>query len=112
MCCNSIEAIAVAWQPAARGKTRYYAPSRHDTGSTTARSVDEVALIQDTLSRYTPVLIAPFVKSVASACREFFQGKWQRLSHSRVGVQHHSSDRNIALRPPARKTRQMADERD
>ena len=50
----------------------HYASNRHDTGSTTARSVDEVALIQDTLSRYTPVLIAPFVKSVAPACREFF----------------------------------------
>jgi hypothetical protein len=35
----------------------------HDTASTTARSVDEVARIQDTLSRYTPVLIALFVRS-------------------------------------------------
>ena len=31
---------------------------RHDTGSTTARSVDEVALIRDTVSHYAPVLIA------------------------------------------------------
>src|SRR2546422_978194 len=31
----------------------------HDTGSTTARSVDEVALIRDTISHYAPVLIAP-----------------------------------------------------
>jgi len=33
--------------------------SAHDTGSTTARSVDEVALIRDTISHYAPVLIAP-----------------------------------------------------
>ena len=32
------------------------APNRHDTGSTTARSVDEVALIRDTISHYTPML--------------------------------------------------------
>src|SRR5438128_9713569 len=36
----------------------HYAPNRHDTGSTTARSVDEVALIGDTISHYAPVLIA------------------------------------------------------
>jgi hypothetical protein len=36
----------------------HYAPNRHDTGSTTARSVDEVALIRDTISHYAPVLIA------------------------------------------------------
>jgi hypothetical protein len=33
-------------------------PNRHDTGSTTARSVDEVALIRDTVSHCAPVLIA------------------------------------------------------
>ena len=31
----------------------------HDTGSTTARSVDEIALIRDTISHCAPVLIAP-----------------------------------------------------
>src|SRR5439155_6187467 len=36
-----------------------YAPNRHEIGSTTARSVDEVALIRDTISHYSPVLIAP-----------------------------------------------------
>src|SRR3954452_10856543 len=36
-----------------------YAPNRHDTGSTTARSVDEVALIRDTINHYGPVFIAP-----------------------------------------------------
>src|SRR5213594_4739810 len=35
------------------------APNRHDTGSTTARSVDELALIRDTIRHYAPVLIAP-----------------------------------------------------
>src|SRR5947208_2047767 len=37
----------------------HYAPNRHDIGSTTARSVDELALIRDTISHYAPVLIAP-----------------------------------------------------
>jgi hypothetical protein len=32
----------------------HYAPNRDDTGSTTARSVDEVALIRDTISHYAP----------------------------------------------------------
>jgi hypothetical protein len=31
-------------------RTGFYAPNRHDTGSTTARSVHEVALIRDTVS--------------------------------------------------------------
>ena len=35
-----------------------YAPNRHDTGSTTARSVDEIALIRDTMNHYGPVFIA------------------------------------------------------
>src|SRR3979411_2593646 len=39
-------------------RTGSYAPNRHDTGSTTARSVDEVALIRDTVSHCAPVLIA------------------------------------------------------
>ena len=34
-------------------------PNRHDTGSTSPRSVGEVALIWDTISHYLPVLIAP-----------------------------------------------------
>jgi hypothetical protein len=33
--------------------------NRHDTGSTSPRSVGEVALIWDTISHYSPVLIAP-----------------------------------------------------
>ena len=31
---------------------------RHDAGSTTARSVDEIALIRDTINHYGPVFIA------------------------------------------------------
>src|SRR4051794_38705895 len=34
------------------------AQDRHDTGSTTARSVDEIALIRDTINHYGPVFIA------------------------------------------------------
>src|SRR5215471_4370614 len=34
-------------------------PNWHDTGSTSPRSVGEVTLIWDTISHYSPVLIAP-----------------------------------------------------
>jgi hypothetical protein len=34
-------------------------PNRHDTGSTSPRSVGEVAPIWNTISHYSPVLIAP-----------------------------------------------------
>src|ERR1700724_1732188 len=40
------------------GGLNHYAPNRHDTGSTSPRSVGEVALIRDTISHYLPVLIA------------------------------------------------------
>jgi hypothetical protein len=43
------------------------AAARHDTGSTTARSVDEVALIRDTISHYVDrIFINPkFVEPAA-----------------------------------------------
>src|SRR4030081_1464094 len=44
-------------------------PNRHDTGSTMARSVDEVALIRDTVSHGAPVLIAQ-----NSSCRRAWAG--------------------------------------
>src|SRR6185312_4861471 len=47
------EAATRAWQG-----LDHYAPNPHDTGLTTARSVDEVVLIGDTISHYAPVLIA------------------------------------------------------
>jgi hypothetical protein len=51
----------VAQQPAARGREWIITHSnRHDTGSTTSRSVDEIALIWDTIGHYAPVLIGPF----------------------------------------------------
>src|ERR1700730_13242294 len=40
------------------GRLNHYAPNRHDTGSTSPRSVGEVALIRHTISHYSPVLIA------------------------------------------------------
>ena len=40
-------------------RTESLRTNRHDTGSTTARSVDELALIRDTIRHYAPVLIAP-----------------------------------------------------
>src|SRR6516164_2286961 len=42
-------------------------PNRHDTGSTSPRSVGEVALIWDTISHYSPVLIAPLANFIAPA---------------------------------------------
>ena len=35
----------------------FYAPNRHDTGSTSPRPVGEVALIWDPLSHYSPLII-------------------------------------------------------
>src|SRR5256885_1924297 len=51
--------------------TRSLRPNRHDTGSTTARSVDEIAPIR-TLTSLHACVDRTFVKSVAPACREFF----------------------------------------
>src|SRR6516164_2193046 len=45
-------------------------PNRHDTGSTSPRSVGEVALIWDTISHYSPVLIAPLANFIAPARRK------------------------------------------
>src|SRR5262249_30104610 len=42
-------------------------PNRHDTGSTSPRSVGEDALIWDTISHYSPVLIAPLANFIAPA---------------------------------------------
>src|SRR6516225_3445633 len=44
-------------------------PNRHDTGSTSPRSVGEVALIWDTISHYSPVLIAPLANHPQWRCR-------------------------------------------
>jgi hypothetical protein len=52
--------VVVAWQLAARGKDWIIAhPIGTIQGRPRQRSVDEVALIRDTISHYTPVLIAP-----------------------------------------------------
>src|SRR6516162_4999941 len=45
-------------------------PNWHDTGSTGPRSVGEVALIWDTISHYSPVLIAPLANFIAPARRK------------------------------------------
>jgi hypothetical protein len=64
-------------------------PNRHDTGSTSPRSVGEVALIWDTISHYSPVLIAPLaINFIAPARPEkksdlsvgfFFRRIWSKL---------------------------------
>src|SRR3954463_16056826 len=61
-------AASRAWQGLDR-----YAPSRHDTGSTTARSVDEIALIRDTINHYGPVFIASLSIQI---CRAGVQKKF------------------------------------
>jgi hypothetical protein len=61
----------------------HYAPNRHDTGSTTARSVDEVALIRNTISHYAPMLIRTFVNSLSPApWHEFFLNGTARVPGS------------------------------
>ena len=42
-------------------------PNWHYRGSTSPRSVGEVALIWDTISHYSPVLIAPLANFIAPA---------------------------------------------
>jgi hypothetical protein len=44
-------------------------PNRHDTGSTSPRSVSEIALIWDTISHYSPVLIAPLAINFIAPAR-------------------------------------------
>jgi hypothetical protein len=58
----------------------HYAPNRHDTGSTRARSVDEVALIWDTISHYAPVLIAQNSSQRPWRARIFFLRRHQPRS--------------------------------
>jgi hypothetical protein len=76
------------------------APNRHDTGSTAARSVDEVALIRNTISHYAPVLIAPLPKSVALACREFFLQRSQRALENSTAFE--GLDKRSIVTPRAR----------
>ena len=57
-------------------RTGRYAPNRPDTGSTTARSVDEIALIRDTINHYGPVFIAPLSIQI---CRAGVQKKFGGL---------------------------------
>ena len=59
-------------------------PNRHDTGSTTARSVDEIALIRDTINHYGPVFIASL-----------------SIQIRRAGVQKKFQARVRRVRPPA-----------
>ena len=56
-------------------------PNWHDTGSTSPRSVGEVALIWDTISHYSPVLIAPLANFIAPARRK-------KNKRSGLGVVH------------------------
>ena len=52
------------------GEPRPLAPNRrHDTGSTMARSVDEIALIRDTINYYGPCIHRIFVNSNSSRRR-------------------------------------------
>jgi hypothetical protein len=57
-------------------RTGRYAPNRPDTGSTTARSVDEIALIRDTINHYGPEFIAPLSIQI---CRAGVQKKFGGL---------------------------------
>src|SRR6516225_5638905 len=59
--------------------------NRHDTGSTSPRSVGEVALIWDTISHYSPVLIAPLAIHRAGTSRKKIAQVLGNLSSDRSG---------------------------
>src|SRR6266446_10285976 len=66
----------------------HYAPNRHDIGSTTARSVDEVALIRDTVSHYAPVLIAQNSSRPASVAGHLKEPTLNAALTSHLAPQH------------------------
>jgi|GraSoiStandDraft_30_1057271.scaffolds.fasta_scaffold385297_1 hypothetical protein len=55
----------------------HYAPNRRDTGSTSPRSVGEVALIRHTISHYSPVLIAPLSNQLPRAGVQKKKSAWR-----------------------------------
>ena len=58
--------------------------NRHETGSTTARSVDEIALIRDTINHYGPVFIASLSIQIRRAgVQKKFGGRAGRQSFVR-----------------------------
>ena len=67
-------------------RTGSYAPNRHDTGSTTARSGDEIALIRDTINHYGPVFIAPLsIRIRRAGVQKKFGGRADRATPVRFG---------------------------
>jgi hypothetical protein len=62
-------------------------PNRHDKGSTTAPSVDEVALIRDTISPYAPVLIAPLsIRIRRASVQKIWSARQMGIARLVVGV--------------------------
>ena len=62
--------------PCRSGATDLY---RLNTGSITAQTVDEVALIRGTISQYSPVLIALFVNLTGGVTAQKFFSKRRRF---------------------------------
>jgi hypothetical protein len=75
------------------------APNRHNTGSTIARSVDEVALIRDTISHYAPVLFAPLSNPSRQRVGNFFWGleMFRSLNGAINRMRHEYSPDAVAL---------------
>src|SRR5438445_10961165 len=67
-------------------------PNRHDTGSASPRSVGEVALIWDTISHYSPVLIAPLAINSSRRDALFFLREF--------GCRTAEVRRGLTARPP------------
>jgi hypothetical protein len=76
----------------------HHAPNRHDTGSTTARSVDEVALIRNTISHYAPMLIRTLsIPRVPLRGMNFFNGLASpALRQSRCGDRRAEPSRQLS----------------
>src|SRR6266478_6466484 len=79
----------------------HYAPNRHDTGSTTARSVDEVALIRDTISHYAPVLIASLsIPNRRTGDQKKFEAHWR--AQLKLSTHQSRARRGTRTGPPLR----------
>src|SRR2546430_14293796 len=82
-------------------RTESLRTNRHDTGSTTARSVDELALIRDTVSHYAPVLIAQIRRAGVRGGPAFFFSACHRGKDSRAPSRRDPPQSDAPAPPPA-----------
>src|ERR1700730_14664783 len=82
----------------------HYAPNRHDTGSTSPRSVGEVALIRHTISHFACV-DRTFVKSISSRRRPEKKERIAGEGGVELGVAERGPRRGKTAREVAHSTR-------